>query len=163
MAAFTKSMLSLLFLMAASNASPLTPRAETVFSLTDLVFNTTNTYSSPPHISIYSSSISFTLTNTAISRSSKCHVVSNNNPADIFFDGNQAFVCDGGVSSFKFKAVHINDGGFTVQDDTGVSGTGTPEFTCVYTDVINPDWPNTSPYKVSSSSCTQAELLIAAA
>ncbi|CAG8977120.1 hypothetical protein HYALB_00003341 [Hymenoscyphus albidus] len=163
MAALTKSMLSFLFLTAASNDSPLTPRADTVFSLTDLVFNTTNTYSSPPHVSIWSRSVSFTLTNTAISRSNKCHVVSNNNPADIFFDGNQAFICDGGVPSFRFKAVYINDGVFTVQDDTGVSGTGTPDFTCVYMDVINPDWPTTSPYKVSSSSCTQTELLIAAA
>lgn len=83
MAAISKSILSFLLLTGAATAIPLTPRASTVFTLTDIVYEQSQTYSAPPHISAYSNTVSFTLTNTAISRVTKCHGNLNHFPSFI--------------------------------------------------------------------------------
>lgn len=73
MAAISKSILSLILLAASATASPLTARADTVFSLTDISLTFSSTYTTPAHISLYTSDLSFTSTNEAIGRVNNCH------------------------------------------------------------------------------------------
>jgi hypothetical protein len=72
LALIPKSLFSLSLLAAASTAAPLAPR-DTTFALTDIIFVEGYGWSAPPHVARYNSTVSFTLTNTALERTTYCH------------------------------------------------------------------------------------------